>query len=226
MKFHQLAKTLCLSVALLFGLSPPVYSGAVCGSNKGGDLSKLYKSASTDYWPDAVNSLAASIVVSPKLLTVSAICSTQGKAYFGDGCQIHDDCYDGTVGIYMTKTECDNLLLNRWQQACNNTYKPSSKKICRNSCNDTAKAMKTVVALSKDQWKAAQSEREKNYLAAINNVYLSVYNRTATDDEIDFAQKSLKKNRSLEDLTTKVKKDYARSVQASISVITQLVLEE
>lgn len=234
MKLKKLTKTigLCGLLLLFSGLSPPAYSGSNCGSDSG--LGKLYKDNSSDWWPDLRGHLVVQALA--PLSTVAnaaalACATTQGQAYFGDGCQLHDDCYDGKVGINMTKTECDNLLLNRWQQSCNNKYKPANsfdvgQKACKNYCNETAKGMYKVLTQSPEAWNNAKSTRDKNLDASINGVYASVYNRSATIDELDAARQFLTKNRSFENLTAKVKQDYARSVQASISVITQLVLEE
>lgn len=217
-------------------MTPIIQAGTYCGSTGGGDLSRLYAKTSSDWWPDVLANLIVG-VVSPTGLFSSAFCATtQGQAYFGEGCQIHDACYEGKYGLGMTREECDSELRAKWKQACTNKYKPANsldigQKFCQDYCKNTADAMYlALTAGSKDVWDQAREQRDANIEAAIHQVYLEIYGRSAYTDEIALSKNYLATTKSLDALKTKVRQEYVAYVTAGAAAarlvpVTQLILD-
>jgi hypothetical protein len=197
----------------LLTFSPMAYAGENCGSSASEGAS-LYKNATSDWWPDFVTSLTVSVVIPGGGFSAAFCAATQGRAYFGDACATHDACYDGKVGLGMTREDCDASLHNQWRKSCQDQYEPANsldfgQKFCQDYCKNTADSMHAVLsASSNDAWDAAKNEREKNISTAINAIYSNIFGRNATSEEMMLARYYLSNTKSVEGLREKVKQEY------------------
>jgi hypothetical protein len=120
-RFELIFLAICFTVAFVPNTS---IAGTRCGSDT--PAGKIFKDTSADWWPSASLLDFVFIAYTGHIVVTQwaalACAATQGQAYLGDGCAVHDDCYDGKAYPGYTREQCDNVLKNRWIEACNSKY--------------------------------------------------------------------------------------------------------
>jgi len=171
-RFQHMVVAACLMVLLVMNTS---VAGPWCGS----DATLIYRlwnytQADSDWWPSADLVDFVSIVDTGDLSFLQwarLACVPFGFAYFGEGCRVHDECYDSLAYPGASRQQCDQVAKDMWIDACNRQY-PDPKwwevwrwpvPLCRAYCEATAEVMMAGLAVFADKaWEAAAPNRAAN----------------------------------------------------------------
>ena len=185
-RFQHIVVAACLMVLLVMNTS---VAGPWCGS----DTSLIYRlwnytQADSDWWPSADLVDFVSIVDTGGLSFLQwarLACVPFGFAYFGEGCRVHDECYDGLAYPGASRQQCDQVAKDMWIDACNRQY-PAPEwweawrwpvPLCREYCEATAEVMMAGLSVfAGEAWEAQpQTERRMlpRYMVARRSVYRS-----------------------------------------------------
>jgi hypothetical protein len=172
--FPQLVMAVCLITFL--GTHTGI-AGTRCGS-EAGDVNRIWKETSADWWPSAdLSDLVA--LVAPGSLSLlqwaEVACVPYGQAYLGQACIIHDQCYDGSAYPGASRQQCDQVLKDMWLEACNTQYPEHEawevwlepRDWCREYCKETVKLMAYMQSTSSQAeaaWNAVAPERAANHI--------------------------------------------------------------
>jgi hypothetical protein len=149
-RFQHIVIAACLMMFLVTNTS---LAGPWCGSNTSA-LGRLwnYTEADSDWWSSADLVDFASIVFTGGLSLLEwakGVCVPFGLADLGDGCRVHDDCYDGLAYPGASRQQCDQVLKDMRIDACNRQYPDpqwwefwrAPVPLCRAYCKLTVEGM-------------------------------------------------------------------------------------
>jgi hypothetical protein len=191
-RFQHIVIAACLIMCLGTNTS---MAGTWCGSDSASDpwnrfINKTQKETSADWWPsvDLFADLSFLATGGLSLLPWAKIaCVPYGQAYLGEGCFVHDHCYDGLAYPGASRAQCDQILQERWLDACSTQYPEHERwevwleprDWCREYCKETVKAMAFAVStFGQAAWDEAAPKRAANGLVSRREIILQCIEQT------------------------------------------------
>jgi hypothetical protein len=171
-RFQYMVIAACLIMFLGTNTSS---AGTWCGS-EAGDVNRIWKDTTADWWPSADLSDLVSIYFTGGLSFLQwaeVACVPFGQAYLGQACIVHDNCYGGLAYPGASRQQCDQVLKDIWLDACSTQYPEHEwwevwlepRDWCREYCKETVKLMAYIQSTSSEAeaaWNAAAPDRTAN----------------------------------------------------------------